>query len=84
MAQEHWNEILEEGKTDRWCRKVEAASVILAQIGGFILGMSGLVLGYKLAKDGVSGPSISAMLGGVGTIAASVFGKYFFYKEKNK
>ena len=84
MAREHWNEILEEGKTDRWCRKVEATSVILAQIGGFILGMSGLVLGYILAKDGASWPSISAMLSGVGTIVASICGKYFFYKDKKK
>lgn len=84
MAREHWDEIREEGKTDRWCRKAEAISIIMPQIFGFILGMTGLMLGYGLAKDGAGWPSISAMLGGLGTIVASICGKYFFYKEKRK
>lgn len=82
MAKEHWNEIVEEGKTDRWCRKAREVSIFTGQMIGFALGMTGLFVGYKLSINGASGAGIAAMFGGLGTIIASICGKYFFYKDK--
>ena len=70
MAKEHWNEIVEE------------VSIFTGQMIGFALGMTGLFVGYKLSINGASGAGIAAMFGGLGTIIASICGKYFFYKDK--
>lgn len=81
MAKEHWNELLEEGKTDRHCKKVYTWSVVLGQFIGFALGAGGLLVGYLLAKSGADTAGIIAILSGVGTIVGSICGKYLFNKK---
>lgn len=81
MAKEHWNELLEEGKTDRHCKKVYTWSVVLGQLIGFALGAGGLLVGYLLAKSGADTAGIIAILSGVGTIVGSICGKYLFNKK---
>lgn len=81
MAREQWNELLEEGKTDRHCKKVYTWSIILGQLIGLTLGIAGLVVGYKLVQNGADSAGIAAIFSGVTSIVASIFGKYFFNKN---
>ena len=82
MAKDHWNEILEEGRTDRWIRKANIWIRIVGQILGGGLGACGLTLGYKLAMNGSTVGAIGAMFSGLALIVSSICGKYFISRNK--